>query len=259
MRCFSGVRRLASGAGDHDEAALRSPSAFVVRVMVMRTLVAVLACSLLAIACAPVTPPAARTASSARPDSIATALASATPERAPLGDGRDAATPAAGSGDEASDIGMPEELQAAYVRLAAGAAGVQRTNFTGRLEHWPVTGRVSSPFGPRWGGFHNGLDIAAPMYTPVRAVATGQVVTVGKPTLVYGDTATIVVIAHDRGFATLYAHLNDERPPIVRIGEQVAAGQVIAYIGSTGWSTGPHVHFMTIVDGRATDPRQYLP
>ena len=74
-----------------------------------------------------------------------------------------------------------------------------------------------------------------------------------------GDTATVIIIAHGSGFATLYAHLNDERPPIVRVGERVTAGQTIAYTGSTGWSTGPHVHFMTIVSGRAVDPRQYLP
>jgi len=146
------------------------------------------------------------------------------------------------------------------VQLAAHlASGSGLTTFTGPLPNWPVTGRISSPFGPRWGGFHNGLDIAAPMYTPVLAAAAGQVVSVGKPTLVYGDTATVIVIAHGSGFATLYAHLNDERPPIVRVGERVTAGQTIAYTGSTGWSTGPHVHFMNIVSGRAVDPRQYLP
>lgn len=230
--------------------------------MALRAVVALLAGSLVAQAFAPLIPPTARTELSPTAEAgepVAAAVASVAPVGASLGDERVTPSPAVASGSEASDVGMPEEVQAAYVRLAAGAAGVRPTNFTGRLEYWPVTGRISSPFGPRWGGFHNGIDVAAPLYTPVRAAAAGQVVTVGKPTLVYGDTATIVVIAHDRGFSTLYAHLNDERPPTVRIGERVAAGQIIAYIGSTGWSTGPHVHFMTIVDGRATDPRRYLP
>lgn len=181
-------------------------------------------------------------------------------DRASLRNDRAAAVGAMRPRVEAAVIGKIEQAEAAYVQLAAQLArGSGLTTFTGRLAYWPVSGRITSPFGPRWGGFHNGLDVAAPMYTPVRAAAAGQVVTVGKPTLVYGDTATIVIIAHGDDFSTVYAHLNDERPPIVRVGELVAAGQTIAYIGSTGWSTGPHVHFMTIVDGRAVNPIQYLP
>jgi len=93
----------------------------------------------------------------------------------------------------------------------------------------------------------------------VRAAARGQVVVAGKPFLAFGDTATIVIIAHGKGFATLYAHLNDERPPIVKVGEMVNAGQQIAFNGTTGWSTGPHVHFTTIVNARAVDPIPNLP
>lgn len=147
-----------------------------------------------------------------------------------------------------------------YVRLAATLArdpGLPA--FTGRLANWPIIGRISSPFGPRWGGFHNGLDIAATALLPVRAAAAGQVVTVGKPYLAYGDTATMVIIAHGSDVATVYVHLSDARPPIVRSGQRVAAGDVIAYNGSTGWSTGPHVHFMVVVSGRAVDPIPYLP
>jgi len=98
------------------------------------------------------------------------------------------------------------------------------------------------------------------MYTAIRSAAAGQVVTVGKPYLAYGDTATVVIIAHGYNFSTLYGHLDDgPRPPIVRVGQMVAAGQVIAYVGMTGWTTGPHLHFMTIANGRAVDPRPYLP
>src|SRR5438094_598865 len=133
--------------------------------------------------------------------------------------------------------------------------------FTGaKLPLWPLTGPITSGFGARWGGFHNGLDIAAPMYTPIRAAAAGQVVTVGKPYLAYGDTATVVIIAHGYNFSTLYGHLDDRvKVPVVRVGQMVGAGQVIAYVGMTGWTTGPHLHFMTIVNGRAVDPRPYLP
>lgn len=155
-----------------------------------------------------------------------------------------------------------QEAEALYEQLAAAQAGRSGLGaFNGKLVVWPFPGGViTSYFGPRWGGFHNGIDIAAPMYTPVRATASGQVVTVGKPYLAYGDTATVVIIAHGNNFSTLYGHLDDRtRPPVVRVGQSVAAGQVIAYIGMTGWTTGPHTHLMTILNGRAVNPLPYLP
>jgi len=155
-----------------------------------------------------------------------------------------------------------EEAEALYAQLAAEAAmrsGLGAFNGS-KLPIWPLSGPITSGFGPRWGGFHNGLDIAAPMYTPIRAAAAGQVVTVGKPYLAYGDTATVVIIAHGYNFSTLYGHLDDRvKVPAVRVGQMVNAGQIIAYVGMTGWTTGPHLHFMTIVNGRAVDPRPYLP
>ena len=154
-----------------------------------------------------------------------------------------------------------EQAEALYAQLAADQAaksGLAAFNGT-KLPLWPVIGPITSGFGARWGGFHNGLDIAAPMYTPIRAPAAGVVVTVGKPYLAYGDTATVVIIAHGSNFSTLYGHLNDDRPPTVRVGQFVTAGQIIAYVGMTGFTTGPHLHFMTIVNGRAVDPRPYMP
>jgi len=155
-----------------------------------------------------------------------------------------------------------ERAEAQYAALAAELAarsGLGAFNGT-KLPLWPLSGAITSGFGPRWGGFHNGLDIAAPMYSPIRAVAAGRVVTVGKPYLAYGDTATVVIIAHGSNFSTLYGHLDDRsRPPIVSVGQYVQAGQVIAFEGMTGWTTGPHLHFMTIVNGRAVDPLPYLP
>lgn len=153
-----------------------------------------------------------------------------------------------------------EATEAAYAQLAAEMARRSGLgSFTGSMAIWPVSGRITSGYGPRWGGFHNGLDVAAPMYTPVRAGAAGQVVTVGRPYVAYGDTAVVVIVAHGSNFSTLYGHLDDSRWPPVRVGQFVAAGTTIGYIGMTGWTTGPHVHFMTIVNGRAVDPRPYLP
>ena len=155
-----------------------------------------------------------------------------------------------------------QDAEAQYEQLAALAAARSGLGaYTGgKLPLWPLRGVITSPFGARWGGFHNGLDIAAPKYSPIVAAAAGRVTTVGKPYLAYGDTATVVIIAHGSNFSTLYGHLDDSvHPPIVQVGQTVSAGQVIAYEGMTGWTTGPHLHFMTIVNGRAVDPRPYLP
>ena len=170
---------------------------------------------------------------------------------------------ASAASNEAASLNRKlEQAEALYAQLAAAAAaGSGLAAFNGsKLPLWPLSGPITSGFGPRWGGFHNGLDIAAPKYTPIRAPAAGQVVTVGKPYLAYGDTATVVIIAHGYNFSTLYGHLDDgPKPPLVHVGQTVAAGQIIAYVGMTGWTTGPHLHFMTIVNGRAVDPRPYLP
>jgi murein DD-endopeptidase MepM/ murein hydrolase activator NlpD len=155
-----------------------------------------------------------------------------------------------------------QDAEAQYEQLAALAAAKSGLGaYTGgKLPIWPLRGVLTSPFGARWGGFHNGLDIAAPMYSPIVAAASGRVTTVGKPYLASGDTATVVIIAHGNNFSTLYGHLDDRvHPPIVQVGQFVAAGQVIAYEGMTGWTTGPHLHFMTILNGRAVDPLPYLP
>jgi len=155
-----------------------------------------------------------------------------------------------------------DEAEARYEMLAAAAAGGCGCGaFTGsKLAMWPLTGPITSPFGPRWGGFHNGIDIAAPMYTPIRAASLGKVVTVGRPYIAYGDTAVVVIIAHGDNFSTLYGHLADgARWPIVSVGQIVSAGQIIGYVGMTGFTTGPHLHFMTIMNGRAVNPRIYLP
>ena len=154
-----------------------------------------------------------------------------------------------------------DQAEAQYEALAAQAAGGSGLGvFNGsKLSMWPLRGPITSGFGPRWGGFHNGIDIAQPKYTPIRAASAGKVVTAGRPYLAYGDTAVVVIIAHGFNFSTLYGHLDDLHWPIVSVGQTVAAGQIIAYVGMTGFTTGPHLHFMTILDGRAVNPLNYLP
>ncbi len=154
-----------------------------------------------------------------------------------------------------------EEAERLYANLAAQLAAKSGLGaFNGaKLAMWPLNGVITSNFGARWGGFHNGLDIAAPKFTPLRAASSGQIVTVGRPYMAYGDTAVVVIIAHGYNFSTLYGHLDDSRWPPVRVGQFVAAGTIIGYVGMTGWTTGPHVHFRTIVNGQAANPRPYLP
>jgi len=117
---------------------------------------------------------------------------------------------------------------------------------------WPVTGPITSPFGPRWGGFHPGIDIGVPTGTPIHAAAAGTVIWCGWETG-YGN---LVVIDHHNGIATAYAH---QSRIAVGCNQDVAQGQVIGYVGCTGFCTGPHLHFEVRVNGVPVDPIGYLP
>jgi len=116
---------------------------------------------------------------------------------------------------------------------------------------WPSVGRITSTFGSRNGGFHHGLDIAAPKGSAVKAARCGRIEFVGWLN-VYGRT---VIIDHGDGYQTLYAH-NDQF--LVKEGQYVVAGEKVATIGATGNTTGPHLHFEIIVDGRRIDPLNFL-
>lgn len=117
---------------------------------------------------------------------------------------------------------------------------------------WPVLAPVSSQFGPRWGRNHAGIDLAANHGDDIRAARAGRVVLAGVVSG-YGNT---VVLQHADGSRTLYAHCSVLR---VKSGQSVSKGQVIAQVGSTGISTGPHLHFEIIVNDRPADPLLYLP
>lgn len=192
----------------------------------------------------------------------ASARASSEAERASAAASATAAGQAASAADRdrAAFERQRDEAQLRYADLAAALQGGGKPWSGGQLDVWPMRGTITSYFGPRWGTVHTGLDIAAPYYRPIVAAASGVVKVVGKPYLAYGDSATVVIIEHAGNFSTLYGHLDDAAwPPIVRPGQFVKAGQVIGYNGSTGFSTGPHVHFMTIFNGKAVDPLPYLP
>ncbi len=126
------------------------------------------------------------------------------------------------------------------------------------ITHRPVPGYVVSSFGDRvhpiFGTVrtHFGLDLDGDRGDPVVAAASGVVLTSGWMNG-YGNT---VIISHGGGFTTVYAHLNDVS---IQKGDSVDGGGLIGWVGSTGWSTGPHLHFEVRVEGTAVDPRPYLP
>ncbi|MCC6311464.1 MAG: M23 family metallopeptidase [Trueperaceae bacterium] len=120
----------------------------------------------------------------------------------------------------------------------------------------PVQGRVSSYFGWRnvsvnGNRYHGGLDIAAPSGTPVKAARSGVVTRSGW----WGTYGNVVVLDHGDGSETRYAHLS---AVAVRVGQALRQGDVLGAVGSTGASTGPHLHFEVRFDGRAVDPLPYL-
>lgn len=116
---------------------------------------------------------------------------------------------------------------------------------------WPCNGTITSGYGQRWGRLHAGVDISAPTGTPIYAAKGGTVIHAG-PQGAYGN---LVLIDHGGGFVTAYAH---QSQIATSVGASVSGGQVIGYVGSTGRSTGPHLHFETRVGGSARDPMGFF-
>lgn len=119
---------------------------------------------------------------------------------------------------------------------------------------WPAQGVLTSGYGWRWGRMHKGIDVAAPVGTPIYAAASGVVERSGWNSGGYGN---LVDIRHPDGSLTRYAH---NSRLLVSAGQRVRQGEQIAEMGSTGYSTGPHVHFeIHLPDQGATNPMAYLP
>lgn len=159
---------------------------------------------------------------------------------------------------------MLKSLQSEVDQRASQLSALENVILTRQLrqeihpEGRPVsTGYISSPFGERidpfTGGeeFHEGIDFAAPLGTPIHAVAAG-VVTWAGPRGGYGN---LVQIDHGDGYATRYGH---SEKLLVHVGETVRRGDVIALVGDTGRSTGPHVHFEVLFHGHEINPAAFI-
>ena len=161
---------------------------------------------------------------------------------------------------EANDVAALEGTLSARIRAddarlaaqqSAGASVGGNGKVSGAGLIWPVRGPVTSGFGMRWGRMHQGIDISAGNGTPIQAAKAGTVTFAGTMSG-YGN---VVVITHSGGLSTLYAH----QSRLAVSGGAVSQGQVIGYVGSTGHSTGPHLHFETRVGGTPQNPMRYLP
>jgi murein DD-endopeptidase MepM/ murein hydrolase activator NlpD len=148
-------------------------------------------------------------------------------------------------GLEAQSAALGAQIQAAQ----SGQSSTGAVSSAGLI--WPVNGPVTSGFGMRWGRMHTGIDIAVPAGTPVHASASGTVVYAGW----MSGYGYLVAIDHGNGLATAYAHNSSL---LVAVGQHVAQGDTISLSGSTGHSTGPHVHFEVRVNGVPVDPLLYL-
>ncbi|MEJ3743799.1 M23 family metallopeptidase [Actinomycetes bacterium KLBMP 9797] len=180
----------------------------------------------------------------------ATAVAAAQQDRAEAATRADRAeraaspTPSATSGAATPPAGTSPSTSAATPKATPVAPKAKpaapKKTVTKKAPAWvnPLPGaQITSCYGMRWGVLHAGIDFAAPAGTPIRAVGAGTVVAAGWAYSGYGIS---VVVNHGNGYLTHYAH---QSRVAVRVGQKVGAGQVIGYEGSTGDSTGPHLHF----------------
>lgn len=151
---------------------------------------------------------------------------------------------AAGLQEAALAAAAAEKVRTEQAAKAAAAATV-----VGGVQM--IVGRLSSGFGGRWGTVHQGLDIAAPIGTPIHAPLAGTVISSG-PASGFG---LWVRLQHADGTITVYGHINRS---LVTVGEKVQAGDEIAEVGNRGQSTGPHLHIGVMVDGAYVNPRPWL-
>lgn len=158
--------------------------------------------------------------------------------------------------DKASWLAAEAEFARSAARIRAQLSAGGATPVIGARSAsgfiWPASGGVSSGFGPRWGRMHTGIDIPVAYGSPVVAAKAGRVAIAEW----YGGYGNLVVIDHGGGISTWYGHNSSFT---VSAGQSVSQGQVIAKAGSTGHSTGPHVHFEVRINGNAVNPLNYLP
>jgi murein DD-endopeptidase MepM/ murein hydrolase activator NlpD len=151
---------------------------------------------------------------------------------------------------------MAKELESVIRGLQKKGAGSVGSGPVGGMI-WPVRGPITSEFGWRvhpilkTKRYHSGLDIAVPMGTPVAAAASGRVILSGW----VGGYGKTVIIDHGGGISSLYGH---NSTLLVSVGQDVKAGAIISKAGSTGLSTGPHVHFEVRKNGDVVDPHSWL-
>jgi murein DD-endopeptidase MepM/ murein hydrolase activator NlpD len=153
---------------------------------------------------------------------------------------------------EAESLAAQSAALAATIRGAQqqeGSTGSGQPSAAGFI--WPCDGVVTSGFGMRWGRMHEGIDIGCAYGAPNRAAAAGTVIYAGWMSG-YGN---LVVVDHGNGLSTAYAHASSLA---VSLRQSVTQGQTVSYVGSTGHSTGPHLHFEVRVNGVAVDPLGYL-
>ncbi|OGC36851.1 hypothetical protein A2311_02920 [candidate division WOR-1 bacterium RIFOXYB2_FULL_48_7] len=164
---------------------------------------------------------------------------------------------------EAKSQKLTKELKTINLRIAENKAslnelkewvGTVRAKFAQTPSIWPVNGKIVSGYGFRihpWRGLHLGIDIDVDRGTPVKATADGTVI-YASWRHGYGKT---VEIGHGDGVSTLYAHNSDYA---VKLGQKVTKGTIVAYVGSTGWTTGPHLHYEVRRWGVPVNPVAFL-
>jgi len=150
---------------------------------------------------------------------------------------------------------LAARIRAAETQSASsGSRGTPAPSSSGLI--WPVSGPITSPYGPRClpngdCSFHPGIDIGASTGTPIHAAASGTVIYAGW----MGGYGNLVIIDHGNGLATAYGH---QSSIAAGNGASVSQGQVIGYVGCTGYCFGPHLHFEVRVNGEPVNPLNYL-
>jgi murein DD-endopeptidase MepM/ murein hydrolase activator NlpD len=157
----------------------------------------------------------------------------------------------------AKAIGVGAELQTNSLEELMLQLDDKHTKLTSMPSIWPTRGWLTSRYGPRISPFtgrrqhHAGIDIAAASGAEIVAPAAGRVVFVGKK----GPLGKALVLEHGFGVRTVYGHTKAIH---VKIGQEVERGELVAAVGSTGRSTGPHLHYVVEVNGKSRNPLDYI-